>query len=186
MNPLQTESSITVRDLKCRLDAGSPAFLLDVRSPGEYETVHVPEAKLIPLDQLDPVKFSSQQGTEPVYVLCQTGGRAQRAIAKLAAAGVTGCVLVEGGTQAWLDAGFPVVRGESRVLPLMRQVQIVVGFLSVTGSVLALTVNPKFVFIPLFIGCGLLVAGLTGFCGLAVLLAKMPWNQSCKACCKSK
>ena len=84
---------------------------------------------------------------------------------------------MEGGTQAWIDAGLPVNRGESGVLPLMRQVQITVGFISAAGAVLALTVNPRFAVIPLVAGCGLLFAGLTGFCGLALLLAKMPWNK---------
>jgi hypothetical protein len=85
---------------------------------------------------------------------------------------------VEGGTQAWIDAGLPVNRGQSRVLPLMRQVQIIVGFLSAVGGLLALTVNKLFAILPLVVGSGLLFAGLTGFCGLALLLAKMPWNRS--------
>jgi hypothetical protein len=85
---------------------------------------------------------------------------------------------VEGGTQAWIDAGLPVDRRESRVLPLMRQVQIVVGSLSAVGAALALTVNPRFALIPLVTGCGLLFAGLTGLCGMALLLAKMPWNKT--------
>ena len=89
-----------------------------------------------------------------------------------------GCVLVEGGTQAWIEAGLPVNRGQSRVLPLMRQVQITVGFLSAAGALLALTVNKFFALIPLVVGCGLLFAGVTGFCGLALVLAKMPWNQT--------
>ena len=187
MNPIQTETSLSVRELQNRLASGAPALLLDVRTPGEFGTAHVPGAKLIPLDQLDPAAFMRDRGAEvaPVYVLCQSGGRAKRAIEKLETAGVKGCVLVEGGTQAWIDAGFPVTRGESRVLPLMRQVQIVVGFLSATGALLALTVHPAFAFLPLVIGCGLLFAGVTGFCGLALVLAKMPWNQCCKSggCC---
>jgi len=60
----------------------------------------------------------------------------------------------------------------------MRQVQIAVGLISATGAALALTVNPKFAFIPLLTGCGLLFAGLTGTCGMALLLAKMPWNKT--------
>jgi len=91
---------------------------------------------------------------------------------------VSGCVLVEGGTQAWLDAGLPVNRGESRVLPLMRQVQIVIGIISATGAALALAVNPWFAILPLITGGGLLFAGVTGYCGLALVLAKMPWNKS--------
>jgi hypothetical protein len=123
-------------------------------------------------------------------VLCQSGGRAKKAIEKLEHAGVQGCVLVEGGTQAWIDAGLPVTRGESRVLPLMRQVQITVGFLSAASAALAVFVDSKFALIPLVIGCGLLFAGLTGFCGLAMLMAKMPWNKtpSCDStsCCAAK
>jgi hypothetical protein len=87
-----------------------------------------------------------------------------------------------------MDAGLPVDRGQSRVLPLMRQVQITVGLISGAGAVLALAVNPLFAIIPLVTGCGLLFAGITGTCGMALLLAKMPWNraQSCGACCETK
>jgi len=180
MNQTQPETAVSPVELSRRLAAGAPACLLDVRSPGEYAAAHVPGARLLPLDELDPAAFRRERAGDdaPVYVLCQSGGRARRAIEKLARAGVTGCVLVAGGTQAWLDAGLPVNRGASRVLPLMRQVQITVGFLGATGSVLALTVNKLFVLLPLVIGCGLLFAGVTGFCGLALLLARMPWNKS--------
>ena len=118
------------------------------------------------------------------------GGRAARAIQKLEAAGVKECVLLEGGTQAWVDAGLPVNRGQSRVLPLMRQVQITIGAISASGSLFALLVDPKFAIVPLFMGCGLLMAGITGFCGLAVLMAKMPWNKTASpkgtSCCTIK
>ena len=180
MNQTQSETTISPVELSRRLAAGAPACLLDVRSPGEYAAAHVPGARLLPLDELDPAAFRRERAGDdaPVYVLCQSGGRARRAIEKLARAGMTGCVLVEGGTQAWVDAGLPVNRGASRVLPLMRQVQITVGFLVATGSVLALTVNKLFALLPLVIGCGLLFAGVTGFCGLALVLARMPWNKA--------
>jgi hypothetical protein len=97
---------------------------------------------------------------------------------------------VEGGTQAWIDAGLPINRGQSRILPLMRQVQITVGFLAAGGALLTLTVNKLFAIIPLVVGSGLLFAGLTGFCGLALLLAKMPWNKisNCNSasCCTAE
>ena len=180
MSPMQTESVIQPQELQRRLASGGASCLIDVRSPAEYGAVHVPGAKLMPLDQLDAaaVRREQKDDASPVYVLCQTGGRARRAIAKLEAAGVKSCVLVDGGTQAWIDAGLPVNRGASRVLPIMRQVQITVGSLSATGAILALTVSPLFAIVPLVLGSGLFIAGLTGFCGLAVLLAKMPWNQS--------
>jgi rhodanese-related sulfurtransferase len=190
MNTLQVKTSIAPRELQRLLTEGGPAQLLDVRTPGEFAAAHVPGAKLIPLNDLDPAVFRQQRGARetPVYVLCQSGGRARQAIERLERAGVHGCVLVEGGTQGWIDAGLPVNRGQSSTLPLMRQVQITVGFISATGAVLALVVHPLFAIIPLVMGCGLLFAGITGTCGLALLLAKMPWNhaQSCGACCETK
>ena len=192
MNQTQTESSVTAQELRRRMAAGQAACLLDVRTPGEYAAAHVPGTKLIPLDELDAAAFCRERNGDcsPVYVLCQSGGRARRAIEKLERAGVHGCVLVEGGTQAWIDAGLPVNRGQSRVLPPMRQVQITVGFLSAVGGLLALTVNKLFAIIPLIVGSGLLFAGLTGFCGLALLLAKMPWNKTSNcnsiSCCTNE
>ena len=183
----QSKSSITPEELYRLLAGGAAAEIMDVRTPGEYAAAHVPGAKLAPLDDLDAARFCREHdaGNGPVYVLCQTGGRARKAIERLQSAGFAGAVLVEGGTQAWMDAGLPVERGESKVLPLMRQVQIVVGFLSALGAALSLMVHPLFALIPLVLGCGLLFAGLTGLCGLALLLAKMPWNRmkNCGACC---
>ena len=190
MNDLQAKTSIPPRELHRLLADGRPAQLLDVRTPGEFAAAHVPEAKLIPLDALDPAAFQRQRGAEeiPVYVLCHSGGRARRAIDRLERAGGHGCVLVGGGTQAWMDAGLPVIVGQSRALPLMRQVQITIGLISAAGAVLALAANPLFAIIPLVMGCGLVFAGITGICGLALLLAKMPWNRvpGCGSCCQTK
>ena len=190
MNHLQVKNAIAPRDLHRVLAEGGPNQLLDVRTPAEFAAAHVPGAKLIPLDALDPASFARARVSEeiPVYVLCQSGGRARKAIERLERAGIRGCVLVEGGTQAWIDAGLPVNRGQSNILPLMRQVQITVGFISALGAVLALAVNPLFAIVPLVMGCGLLFAGITGTCGLALLLARMPWNraQSGGSCCETK
>jgi rhodanese-related sulfurtransferase len=190
MTTSQSISSVTPGELQRRLAGGTALELLDVRTPGEYAAAHVPGAKLIPLDELDAAAFCREHGAGggPVYVLCQSGARARKAIEQLQRAGFGGGVLVEGGTQGWIDAGLPVDRAESKVLPLMRQVQITVGFFSALGAALALLVDSWFALIPLIMGCGLLIAGLTGFCGLALLLAKMPWNraQNCGSCCETK
>jgi rhodanese-related sulfurtransferase len=167
--------------------AGDIHELLDVRTPPEYDSAHVPGARLIPLDQLRVEVFlrEHQPGT-PIYVLCQAGVRASQAIAQFGRAGCEDCVLVEGGTQAWIDAGLPVHRGVRSVLPIMRQVQIVVGALSAAGAILALAVSRWFAVLPLVIGCGLFFAGVTGTCGMALLLATMPWNRGHKSsghCC---
>ena len=177
-NAIQTRS-ISPAQLCLLLAAGSPVEMLDVRTPPEFTNAHVPGARLIPLDDLNVEAYLKEhQPGRPLYVLCQAGSRAGKAIDRLESAGCFDGVLVEGGTQAWIDAGLPVDRGASKVLPLMRQVQIVVGALSSVGGALALLVSPWFALLPVFIGSGLLFAGLTGKCGLAFLLARMPWNRS--------
>lgn len=163
-----------------QLELGVPCRILDVRTAPEFEAAHLRSSMNHPLDVLNPEDLRqalSQDG--PLYVMCQAGGRAGRAGQILAKAGVSSHV-VEGGLDAWIAAGFPVERGASRVLPLMRQVQIVVGLVSGAGSALALFKNPLFALIPLGMGAGLLFAGLTGTCGLALLLARMPWNRSAR------
>ena len=105
---------------------------------------------------MPPLSAASAARRHSRFMSCASpaGGRAGP-LKNSQRAGFDGCVLVEGGTQAWIDAGLPVNRGESRVLPLMRQVQITVGFVSAAGAVLALAVNPRFALIPLLAGCGL-------------------------------
>jgi rhodanese-related sulfurtransferase len=184
--------NVTPHELYELLDENREVELLDVRTPGEHAAAHVPGARLLPLDDLHAPTFLNQRGAsdKPIYVICQTTRRARKAIKRFQRAGFDRCVLVEGGTQAWLAAGLPVNRGASPALPLMRQVHIAVGLISGAGAVLALKVNPRFALVPLFTSCGLLFAGLTGFCGLALLLAKMPWNRLGKeranSCCETR
>jgi rhodanese-related sulfurtransferase len=175
---IASSHSISPESLAGLLADGRCQELLDVRTPSEYASAHVPGARLIPLDQLNVESFlrGHEPGT-PLYVLCQAGPRARTAIQRFERAGCSDCVLVEGGTQAWIDAGLPVHRGERTVLPIMRQVQIVVGLLSAAGAALALTVSAWFALLPLVISCGLVFAGVTGTCGMALLLARMPWNR---------
>jgi rhodanese-related sulfurtransferase len=176
---VHSKTSITPRELHRRMTEGLPIDLLDVRTSAEHAAIHVSGTRLLPLDKLDAAAFLMTRGRSdvPLYVLCQSGSRAAKAIEKFRQAGFAGCVQVEGGIEAWVEAGLPVERGAGKVLPLMRQVQIAVGILSIAGAALALGVNVWFAIIPLVTGCGLLFAGLTGTCGLALLLARMPWNR---------
>ena len=188
MNTSEIKSrTITPAALSSILESGSAHLLLAVRTSAEYAGAHVPGAALIPLNALKVEACLAQhQPRTPIYVLCQAGARARKAIEQFQRAGCDDCVLVEGGTQAWIDAGLPVHRGGTHVLPLLRQVQIVVGSLAAVGATFALTVNPWFAMVPLFLGCGLLFAGITGTCGMALLLARMPWNReqnACSQCC---
>ncbi len=176
--------SISPAALAAFLGAGNSHELLDVRTPPEYDNAHVPGARLIPLDQLRVDTFLARHKPgRPIYVLCQAGARASKAIAQFERAGCDDCVLVEGGTQAWSDAGLPLHRGVRKVLPLMRQVQIAVGSLAAAGAILTLTVNRWFAVLPLIIGCGLLFAGISGTCGMALLLSRMPWNRGQETSC---
>lgn len=149
--------------------------VIDVRTPVEFEGLRVAGAESVPLDRLDPAVFRGAAGS--VLVFCQSGGRAGRAAERLSTAGVGGCVVVEGGIDAWVAAGLPAVSGAGGGLPLMRQVQLVVGSLGGAGAGMALWVDVRWAWLPLVIGSGLFIAGATGFCGLALVLAQMPWNR---------
>jgi len=155
--------------------------LIDVRTPGEYESVHAEGARLVPLATLDPARvWGERQGgpDDPLYIICQSGGRSAKACSQFEAAGLGPVVNVTGGTLAWEAAGLPVVRGGSKVLPLDRQVRIVIGgFIAVCGALGAL-VNPVFAWLAAAGGAGLVFAGVTNICPLAMTLSRMPWNQT--------
>ncbi len=176
---VQVRNSVSPAELAACCRSGEPVEIVDVRTVPEHAAVHAVGARCVPLDRLDPAVVLKNRTcpAAPLYLICQSGVRASKAAELFRRAGFDGCVLVEGGTQAWIDAGLPVVRGRSGVIPLMRQVQIVAGAVSALGAGLALAVDGRFALVPLLIGGGLLFAGLTGTCGLAVALAKMPWNR---------
>ncbi len=163
-----------------QLSAAGSAEVIDVRTPAEFREAHLPMAHNVPLDTLDARRLQRQRNgaTErPLYVVCHSGARSSKACQKLLEAGCADVVNVEGGTQAWIDAGLPVVRGK-KTISLERQVRIAAGGLVLIGAVLALTVHPYFATISAFVGAGLLVAGITDTCGMAMILARMPWNQA--------
>lgn len=185
---------INAKELESLLEARpAQALLLDVRTPGEYGKASIRGSHLMPLAGLDTAKVMQKAEGKPVIVTCQSGGRAARAAVELEKAGLTVSVL-EGGLQGWEQAGMPVVRGTPKGLPLIRQVHILVGALTAVLAGLAYAVSPLWAIGPLLIGLGLVVAGATGFCGMAYVLAKMPWNRAhseasaaCeKKCCASK
>jgi rhodanese-related sulfurtransferase len=173
-------TTITPRKLHDRLQHGEKLHLLDVRTPAEYEEIHIADTYLVPLDRLNATNLASTNGfakDQPLYILCRSGNRAKQAAEKLEKSGYQQCQVVEGGTEAWAAAGLPVVRGTTKVISLERQVRIAAGAIVVTGALLAQFVNPAFIWLSGFIGAGLLFAGLTDWCGMGLLIAKMPWNQ---------
>ncbi len=169
-------NTITPQELYQRLASGTVIDLIDVRTPVEFREVHAAPARNIPLDRLDPAALAAaHRNGEPLYVICRSGNRGRQACEKLAAAGLN-VVNIEGGTLAWEQAGLPVVRGK-KAISLERQVRIAAGFLVLLGSVLALVVHPYWAALAAFVGAGLMFAGITDTCGMALVLARMPWNR---------
>lgn len=150
--------------------------LLDVRTDVEFAEQRVPGSRHIQLDRL--ADHCGNLDTSAHYsLLCLGGKRAEQASKILAEKGFGNLTVIEGGLTAWQAAGLPVEISARKTLPLMRQVQLTIGVLSLTGSLLAIFINPLFAILPAFLGAGLTLAGSTGWCGLAILLSRMPWNR---------
>jgi len=156
---------------------GKPIELIDVRTPVEYREIHVDFARNVPLSDLHPDTLMKERDSrEPLYLICRSGNRGKQACEKFIAAGYANIVNVEGGTQAWADAGLPVTRGKKAV-SLERQVRIAAGLLVLLGAVLGWFVDPVWVWLSGFVGAGLVFAGVTDTCGMGLLIARMPWNR---------
>jgi rhodanese-related sulfurtransferase len=175
-------TKMSPKQLHDLVQSGASIELIDVRTPVEYREVHVGFARNVPLDQLDAAKFASGRGdsAQPLYVICRSGSRGKQACEKFLSAGYTNVVNVEGGTQAWDQAGLPVVRGK-KAISLERQVRIAAGSLVLVGSVLGAFVSLYWIGLAAFVGAGLVFAGITDTCGMGMMLARMPWNQVPKA-----
>jgi rhodanese-related sulfurtransferase len=169
-------TTISPRQLHDVVQAGQPVELIDVRTPVEFREVHVGFARNVPLDQVDGAISAAGRNGQPLYVICRSGNRAAQACQRLAAAGFTNVINVEGGTQAWDAAGLPVVRGQ-KAISLERQVRIAAGSIVLVASLLGYFVHPYFIGLAAFVGAGLVFAGITDTCGMGMLLARMPWNQ---------
>ena len=148
------------------------ARLIDIRSPDEHARASIPGAENRPVERLDRV------GDAPAVVYhCRSGMRTLANAARLAAASECPAYLLEGGLDAWRAAGLPVAENRKAPLEIMRQVQITAGALVVAGVVLGILFHPAFLGLSAFVGAGLMFAGITGWCGMAKLLAIMPWNR---------
>lgn len=167
---------IDAGELKRRLESGERMQLIDVRSPREYSEAHLPGAVNMPIEEVD-ARLDDMHSQDPVVLVCQSGNRACMAHSALKQHR-DDLIVLEGGTTGWQKAGFDVIRATAATLPLMRQVQLVVGPLSLIGSVMALVVDPAWALLSGLIGLGLTIAGATGFCGMASLLGLLPWNRS--------
>lgn len=171
--------NVSAAELSKIINSGKQIDLIDVRTPIEFRALHVTNARNLPLDRLDPnaIRTAGGASSDPLYVVCRSGGRSRQACEKLLAAGVSNVVNVEGGTMACASAGVPVVRGKSGI-PLNCQVQIITGVTVVAGTIAAIaTAHLYWLSLPMVMGAGLVFSGLTNTCAMGTMLARMPWNQ---------
>jgi rhodanese-related sulfurtransferase len=152
------------------------AILVDVREADEYAREHIAGARLHPLSGLSAATLPRVPGKKLV-LQCNSGNRTRQAAAAIRAREALEIYHLAGGIQAWKRAGLPVEVDRAAPLPIMRQAQIAAGSLVLLGLLLALIISPWFALLSAGIGVGLVVAGLTGHCGMAKLLERLPYNR---------
>lgn len=165
-----TLTKLTPEQARGRIAEG--ATLIDIRGADEHARSRIPGARNAPLGS------ELNLGDAPAVIFhCRSGMRTDANAAQLAAASPCQAYLLEGGIDAWRAAGLPVIDDAKAPLEMMRQVQITAGLLVLAGVLLSLTVAPGWIGLSAFVGAGLTFAGVTGWCGMARLLALMPWNR---------
>ncbi len=166
----QTGNNSTRQDL-------NPLYV-DVRTPQEFENVHISGSRNIPLPDLhtyiDELKTFAQH--RPIMLVCRTQNRVKIAYDYLMNNGVMQCEILEGGITAWVNQGKPVIKGQQGI-SLEGQVRAIAGGLIMLGVVLGFTVHEGFYFLPAFIGAGLVHAGVTDSCLMGMVLSKLPMNR---------
>ena len=158
-----------------------PLKLVDVRSAAEFADGHARGAVSIPLEDLEITTLKNHLGdieieSQTLYLMCQSGVRAEQAALRLQRQGLFNLVVIQGGTSAWQSDGLPMVRS-SKLLSLERQTQIAIGALLMLILFKGLVLHPLFFTLTGVIAMGLIFAGVTAKCSLTTFIARMPWNQ---------
>ncbi|MEV0156921.1 rhodanese-like domain-containing protein [Micromonospora sp. NPDC050686] len=168
-----TVDATTLREL---IDSGRAPRLLDVRTPAEFETLHIPGAYNVPLDLLKEHRAELRSHLdEDVVLICRSGARAGQAQQALAEIGLPNLKVLNGGMLAWQASSAPIAQGRQR-WDLERQVRLVAGsivLLAILGSVFV----PGLKWVAGFIGAGLTFAALSNTCAMGMLLSKLPYNR---------
>jgi rhodanese-related sulfurtransferase len=180
---------MTIQNINCETLKNwlknNEAVLVDVREPGENAAERIAESNLLPLAEVSAKTLPNFENKKLV-LHCRSGKRSLTACNKLLDENKNLEIFnLEGGILAWIAAGFAVEKSGKFFLPLDRQVQLIIGCGVLIGSLLSYFCNPLFFILPAFFGAGLCFAALSGWCGLAILLAKMPWNKKIGANAKS-
>lgn len=153
-----------------------PFKLLDVRSAGEFNEMHIKGSLNIPIDTLASRMEELGKNSQAYVVLCRTGNRSPMAADMLIQSGIGSVKVMEGGITAWKKKGQPVIKGEGGI-SLERQIRVIAGSLVLSGIAAAWLFDPAFILVSLFVASGLIFAGLTDTCLMGMLLMKLPYNK---------
>ena len=151
------------------------AVLVDIREFDERARSRIPAARHAPLSRLDKLEIGTQ--TPAVIFHCRSGNRTAAMPERLAQCTDYDAFILDGGIDAWKNAGLPVVENKRQPIEIMRQVQITAGSLVFIGTALGAFVHPGFYILAAFVGAGLVFAGVSGSCMMARLLSFAPWNR---------
>lgn len=155
---------------------GGKAVLIDIREQDERAREWIPGSVSIPLSEWRNADLSPYKGKR-VVLHCRSGNRTLVNAPLFIEAGFADAAYLQGGIEGWKDAGMPVQQNRKAPLEIMRQVQIIAGSLALAGGLAGYLVDPAYALIAAFVGGGLLLAGTTGWCGMARMLRHMPWNR---------
>ncbi len=154
----------------------SESIFINVCTPAEYKEAHIEGVINIPLDELKS-HLNELADKREIYIHCRSGNRSGKAVELIKKSGIKADIFeMQGGLLAWEEMNFPIKSVTNRI-PIIRQVMIVAGLLIIVGVLLAQFVHPLFIYLPVVVGLGLLISGISGWCGMALVLAKMPWNK---------
>ena len=153
------------------------AVLVDIRGADEYAREHIAGAQHMPMEQLSSTGMANSDANAVIFH-CNSGNRTVMNATVLDNCASCDVFILEGGLDGWRKAGLPVVKDAKQPLELQRQVQIGAGSMILLGVILGTTVAPGWYALSGFVGAGLIMAGVTGFCGLARMLLVMPWNKN--------
>lgn len=154
--------------------------IIDIREQDAWRHEHIAGSRCVPSETLASGALPGElpAGVESVIFHCQSGMRTGQFEAQLTAlVWPAQVIILQGGLNAWKAEGYPVITDRHQPLPLMRQVQLTAGAMALGGTLAGALLHPLFFIIPAFTGAGLMFAGITGLCGMARLLAVMPWNR---------
>ena len=180
MNNLTTvttkyKQNLAPAELRSLLAKADRLQLVDVREQAEFASGRIPGARLLPLGELQRGAAELDR-SRPVVCVCRSGKRSAQAVEKLVALGFDQVHQLDGGLTAWEQAGFALEKDERAPWALERQVRFAAGLLVLTGLGLSL-VWPPAIGLSWFVAAGLVFAAVTDWCGMGLLLAKMPWNR---------